>query len=153
MCTKSANYCFTTPTKNTGLILLCEVALGEMNELTNADYNASSLPQGNEVIREVFRGWELLKSSYCEWRMGGKKEWGKGGGVGIWDHGRHDVLASDGCSTRLMTWWLLLLLLLSLPAESTGVLLSTIWPQTEAMRPTTNGCANGVRFLWWSLSL
>ena len=56
MCTKSANYCFTTPTKNTGLILLCEVALGEMNELTNADYNASSLPQGNEVIREVFRG-------------------------------------------------------------------------------------------------
>jgi len=46
MCTKSANYCFTTPTKNTGLILLCEVALGEMNELTNADYNASSLPKG-----------------------------------------------------------------------------------------------------------
>jgi len=46
MCTKSANYCFTTPTKNVGLILLCEVALGEMNELNNADYNASDLPKG-----------------------------------------------------------------------------------------------------------
>ena len=40
MCSKSANYCFTTPDNNTGLLLLCEVALGEMNELTRADYYA-----------------------------------------------------------------------------------------------------------------
>jgi len=46
MCSKSANYCFTSPSSNTGLILLCEVALGEMNKLTHSDYYASNLPQG-----------------------------------------------------------------------------------------------------------
>lgn len=30
MVSKSANYCFTNSTDNTGLMLLCEVALGEM---------------------------------------------------------------------------------------------------------------------------
>ncbi|KAF8985684.1 hypothetical protein CPC16_008566 [Podila verticillata] len=37
---KSANYCFTNQTDNTGLMLLCEVSLGDMYELQNADYNA-----------------------------------------------------------------------------------------------------------------
>ena len=46
MCSKSANYCFTSPSNNTGLILLCEVALGDMNQLYYADYYASNLPQG-----------------------------------------------------------------------------------------------------------
>lgn len=30
MVSKSANYCMTSPTNNTGLMLLCEVALGDM---------------------------------------------------------------------------------------------------------------------------
>ncbi|KAG0061052.1 Poly [ADP-ribose] polymerase 2 [Linnemannia elongata] len=37
---KSANYCFTGPSNNTGLMLLCEVALGDMHELEQSDYNA-----------------------------------------------------------------------------------------------------------------
>ena len=38
---KSANYCFTSSESNTGLLLLCEVALGGMNKLTRADYHAA----------------------------------------------------------------------------------------------------------------
>jgi len=41
MCSKSANYCFTSSESNTGLLLLCEVALGGMNELSRADYHAA----------------------------------------------------------------------------------------------------------------
>ncbi|KAF8949348.1 Poly [ADP-ribose] polymerase 2 [Haplosporangium gracile] len=37
---KSANYCYSGPSNNTGLMLLCEVALGDMHELQNSDYNA-----------------------------------------------------------------------------------------------------------------
>jgi len=46
MVSKSANYCYTNPTNNTGILLLCEVALGDMNEKTAADYYASNLPPG-----------------------------------------------------------------------------------------------------------
>jgi poly [ADP-ribose] polymerase len=43
---KSANYCFTTAQNNIGCMLLCDVALGEMNELTQSDYYADKLPKG-----------------------------------------------------------------------------------------------------------
>ena len=43
--TKSANYCVGNSARE-ACILLCEVALGEMNELVHADYNASNLPDG-----------------------------------------------------------------------------------------------------------
>ena len=46
MVTKSANYCFTNRQNNVGLMLLCEVAMGEMNEKFYADYYASNLPEG-----------------------------------------------------------------------------------------------------------
>lgn len=46
MVTKSANYCFTSSTNNTGLMLLCEVALGGVNEKFYADYYANLLPPG-----------------------------------------------------------------------------------------------------------
>lgn len=46
MVTKSANYCFTSRENNTGLMLLCEVALGECNEKYYADYYANLLPPG-----------------------------------------------------------------------------------------------------------
>ena len=37
MCSKSANYCFTSKTNNIGIMLLCEVALGTENALLDAD--------------------------------------------------------------------------------------------------------------------
>jgi poly [ADP-ribose] polymerase len=43
---KSANYCFTSPSNNTGVLLLCEVALGGMNELLQSSYTAANLPPG-----------------------------------------------------------------------------------------------------------
>jgi len=42
---KSANYCFTNYQNNTGLMLLCEVALGDMHELLQSDYNAKANSQ------------------------------------------------------------------------------------------------------------
>ena len=43
---KSANYCYATPSNNQGCLLLCEVSLGNTNTLVAADYNASNLPTG-----------------------------------------------------------------------------------------------------------
>ncbi|KAF9963545.1 Poly [ADP-ribose] polymerase 2 [Modicella reniformis] len=42
---KSANYCFTNGSDNVGLMLLCEVALGDMHELEQSDYNAKANSQ------------------------------------------------------------------------------------------------------------
>jgi len=46
MVSKSANYCFTSPANPTGILLLCDVALGTPRDLYFADYNASNLPSG-----------------------------------------------------------------------------------------------------------
>ena len=46
MVSKSANYCFTSRESDIGCLLLCEVALGNFNELYHADYNAANLPPG-----------------------------------------------------------------------------------------------------------
>jgi len=43
MVSKSANYCFASPSQNEGLLLLSEVALGDMHELVASN---SSLPKG-----------------------------------------------------------------------------------------------------------
>ncbi|KAI9324923.1 poly polymerase catalytic domain-containing protein [Obelidium mucronatum] len=40
MVSKSANYCCTSRDNSTGLLLLCEVALGDENQLVNANYDA-----------------------------------------------------------------------------------------------------------------
>ncbi|KAI9208208.1 poly polymerase catalytic domain-containing protein [Polychytrium aggregatum] len=45
MVSKSANYCFTSPGNNTGVLLLCEVALGDMYERDYATY-VTTLPNG-----------------------------------------------------------------------------------------------------------
>lgn len=45
MVSKSANYCFTSPQNNTGLVMLCEVALGNMKEYSRAHY-VEKLPSG-----------------------------------------------------------------------------------------------------------
>ena len=44
MVSKSANYCATSSTNSTGLMLLCEVALGDMKECTQAEY-VTKLPK------------------------------------------------------------------------------------------------------------
>lgn len=49
MASKSACYCY--PSNNTALILLCEVALGEPNELLTTDHNAANLPKGKHSTK------------------------------------------------------------------------------------------------------
>jgi len=49
MASKSVGYC--CPTNNTALILLCEVALGDMNEKMQTDYNAANLPKGKNSTK------------------------------------------------------------------------------------------------------
>uniref|UniRef100_A0A3Q4HF67 Poly [ADP-ribose] polymerase n=1 Tax=Neolamprologus brichardi TaxID=32507 RepID=A0A3Q4HF67_NEOBR len=51
MSSKSANYCFANQNNNVGLLLLCEVALGESNELLDADYEANNLPAGKHSTK------------------------------------------------------------------------------------------------------
>ena len=55
MSSKSANYCWTTRTNNIGLLLICEVALGQPNKLVNADYNADKLPSGCDSVQGLGR--------------------------------------------------------------------------------------------------
>lgn len=51
MSSKSANYCFTNQQNNVGLLLLCEVALGDCHELLDADYEAHKLPPGKHSVK------------------------------------------------------------------------------------------------------
>ncbi|EDO46480.1 predicted protein [Nematostella vectensis] len=53
MSSKSANYCFATRSKNTGLVLLSEVSLGKSNVLLTADYNAAKLPAGHQSVKAL----------------------------------------------------------------------------------------------------
>lgn len=55
MVSKSANYCCTSPSDPVGVLLLSEVALGNMNELFHADYNANDLPIGKLSTKGVGR--------------------------------------------------------------------------------------------------
>lgn len=54
MVSKSANYCCTNPTNSTGLLLLCEVALGNMYERERADY-IEKLPKGKHSCKGIGR--------------------------------------------------------------------------------------------------
>lgn len=51
MSSKSANYCFANQNHNVGLLLLSEVALGDCNELLDADYEAAKLPDGKHSTK------------------------------------------------------------------------------------------------------
>ncbi|PHT58712.1 Poly [ADP-ribose] polymerase 2 [Capsicum baccatum] len=53
MFSKSANYCYASSAARNGVLLLCEVALGDMNELLSADYNADKLPPGRLSTKGV----------------------------------------------------------------------------------------------------
>ncbi|XP_064621580.1 poly [ADP-ribose] polymerase 1-like [Lineus longissimus] len=52
MVSKSANYCRTSKTDNTGVMLLCEVALGNMHELKNSSF-ITTLPKGKHSCKGV----------------------------------------------------------------------------------------------------
>lgn len=52
MVSKSANYCCTNPVNNTGLVLLCEVALGNMQEYNKSHY-VTKLPTGKHSTKGV----------------------------------------------------------------------------------------------------
>ncbi|XP_076264902.1 poly-(ADP-ribose) polymerase [Rhynchophorus ferrugineus] len=54
MVSKSANYCCTSPDNSTGLLLLCEVALGNMYERPHADH-ITKLPKGKHSCKGVGR--------------------------------------------------------------------------------------------------
>lgn len=49
MASKSLGYCH--PVNKTAVIMLCEVALGNMNELTSTNYNADKLPPGKHSTK------------------------------------------------------------------------------------------------------
>ncbi|XP_071721412.1 poly [ADP-ribose] polymerase 2 [Rutidosis leptorrhynchoides] len=53
MFSKSANYCCASRQASAGVLLLCEVALGDMAELLDADHNADKLPQGKLSTKGV----------------------------------------------------------------------------------------------------
>ncbi|XP_013383851.1 poly [ADP-ribose] polymerase 2-like [Lingula anatina] len=55
MSSKSANYCYPTRSKNVGLVLLSEVALGTPNQLLAADYGADKLPAGKNSVQGLGR--------------------------------------------------------------------------------------------------
>jgi poly [ADP-ribose] polymerase len=51
MSSKSSNYCFANRSNPYGLLLLCEVALGESKPLYSADYKAGKLPKGKHSVK------------------------------------------------------------------------------------------------------
>ncbi|CAK9310127.1 unnamed protein product [Citrullus colocynthis] len=53
MFSKSANYCYASKAATTGVLLLCEVALGDMVELLDANYDADKLPEGKLSTKGV----------------------------------------------------------------------------------------------------
>jgi len=57
MASKSANYCFATSKNNTGLLLLGDVALGDMKELVRHDYHASTTMKkaGKQSVKGIGR--------------------------------------------------------------------------------------------------
>lgn len=48
---KSAQYCHSYLSNNNGLLALCEVALGETQDLLHANYNAGTLPEGKNSTK------------------------------------------------------------------------------------------------------
>lgn len=63
MVTKSANYCGTTNSNNTGLMLLCEVALGDTYELNKAKY-IKQLPNDKHSVKGLGRTYPDPKEAH-----------------------------------------------------------------------------------------
>lgn len=65
MVSKSANYCCTSASNNTGLMLLCEVALGDMFECTAAKY-VTELPKGTHSVKGCGKTFPDPKESHID---------------------------------------------------------------------------------------
>lgn len=51
---KSANYCHADRTNNTGIIMMCEVALGNYRRMTQAHNTLSDIPNAHEQSVKAF---------------------------------------------------------------------------------------------------
>lgn len=64
MVSKSANYCFPSKDGDTGLLLLCEVALGDIHELVNAKESLTKAPKEKHSVKGVGQTQPNPKSKY-----------------------------------------------------------------------------------------
>jgi len=77
MVSKSANYCSTSKTQNTGLLMLCDVALGNMYERTKAEYVEKLGPglhstKGQGKTEPSIEGWKELDGAKVPCGVGAK---------------------------------------------------------------------------------
>lgn len=63
MVSKSANYCYTSKENNTGLLMLCEVALGNMLECSQSAY-ITKLPNGKHCTKGMGKAYPNPEKSY-----------------------------------------------------------------------------------------
>ena len=85
MCLKSVNYCFVSPSWKEGLLVLCDVALGQTNDLLATDYSADELPRGKHSTRGLGRvapDPAQQETLYEGGREGGEGRGREGGGRG-----------------------------------------------------------------------
>lgn len=93
MSSKSANYCFANQNNDTGLLLLCEVALGDCNELLDADYEANNLPAGKNSTKGLGRtGPDPTKSVTLD---GVTVPMGPGVKTGVGKHNSYSLLYNE----------------------------------------------------------
>ncbi|XP_017543341.1 poly [ADP-ribose] polymerase 2 isoform X2 [Pygocentrus nattereri] len=89
MSSKSGNYCFTSQKNNTGLLLLSEVALGDCNELLDANYDADKLPSGKHSTKGIGqtapdpKNFVTLDGATVPMGPGVKTGVGRGGGYSL----------------------------------------------------------------------
>lgn len=63
MSSKSANYCFTSRSEPDGLLLLCEVALGNPKELVRSDCNAGkNIGKGKHSVKGITIYYAIYKT-------------------------------------------------------------------------------------------
>lgn len=67
MVSKSANYCFASQSGSRGLLLLCDVGLGNMSEKLQADFYAGNLPAGKH--RSGWRQPRNMRAVLIRWRL------------------------------------------------------------------------------------
>lgn len=61
---KSAHYCFTDRKNDTGLMLMCEVALGNSMQLTQATQSDMNIPNDSNIFQSVKGVGQYFPSQY-----------------------------------------------------------------------------------------
>ncbi|XP_041805521.1 poly [ADP-ribose] polymerase 2 isoform X2 [Chelmon rostratus] len=93
MSSKSANYCFANQHNHVGLLLLCEVALGDCNELLDADYEANNLPAGKHSTKGLGQTGPDPKNSVI--LNGSTVPMGPGMKTGVGKHNSYSLLYNE----------------------------------------------------------